>query len=70
MEIRKADWSGIPTSVCPNCDCTWFNVPITFDQDTYEIAAYGLDGVTCWSCNQPITPPIPIDSRLEEIEEE
>jgi uncharacterized OB-fold protein len=40
-------------------------IPVHFDTETYEINAYGLQGAYCWSCGATVTPPIPIDSKLE-----
>lgn len=59
------DYSNIPSASCTKCGCDWLMIPIHFDLETYEIDAYGLDGSYCWNCKSKVTPPTPIDSRLE-----
>jgi len=58
--VSGVDPTGIPTASCPNCGDMWMNVPVMFDPDTYEIAAWGLEA-KCFSCDTPITSPCPID---------
>ena len=36
------------------------NVPVFFDPETYEVAAWGTEA-SCYSCDTPITAPTPLD---------
>jgi len=51
---------GIPTAACPMCGDKWLLVPVQFDDDTYEISAWGTDAV-CYSCGITVTAPTPLD---------
>ena len=56
------DFRGIPTAACPVCGGEWFNVPVSFDKDTYEINAWGLDA-ECYSCGALVTVVCPVDAE-------
>jgi len=58
--VPGIDPTGIPTAQCPNCGDMWMNVPVFFDPDTYEVAAWGTEA-SCYACDTPITAPTPID---------
>ena len=60
------DFTGIPSAICTRCGGEWLMMPVHFDIETYEIDAYGLKGAYCWACGLTITPPTPIDSRLDD----
>lgn len=63
------DARGIPTSACPNCGEQWFLLPVIFDDETYDIAAWGTEG-SCYSCGTQVTVCTPADirARLDENE--
>lgn len=56
----KINSRGIPSASCISCGSTWFNVPVTFDPETYFIAAWGTKAL-CYSCNVEVTVPTPAD---------
>jgi len=60
------DLRGIPTRVCPACDCRFFNIVASFD-DEYNVATYKLEA-DCWNCGALITVPTPLD--LPELKED
>lgn len=62
----QADFRGIPTAACPVCGGDWFNVPVIFDKETYEIDAYGLDA-ECYSCGTLVTVVCPVDARDRDL---
>jgi hypothetical protein len=55
------DLTGTPTSVCI-CGCNLFRTVVTFDEETYEIAMYSLDG-ECLECGTRLTLPTPLDKE-------
>jgi len=55
------DMTGIPTAVCPTCNCDLFKMVVKFDPETYEIEMYGLEQAECLSCGTKLTPPTPLD---------
>jgi len=55
------DAEGIPTAGCPLCGEQWLMVPVIFDDETYEIAAWSTKGY-CSSCNTKVTVCTPADS--------
>jgi hypothetical protein len=59
------DFTAIPSANCTKCGGEWLMIPTHFDLKTYEIDAYGLEGAYCWSCEALVTPPTPIDTRLD-----
>lgn len=61
---RILDARGIPTAGCPNCGEQWLNVPIIFDDDTYEVSAWGTEG-ECFSCGTKVTVATPADKEME-----
>lgn len=61
----QLSFRGIPTAACPNCGGEWFKVPMTFDHETYDVAAWGMD-CECFSCGSLLTAPCPAD--IEERE--
>lgn len=65
--VTVLDARGIPTSECPNCGESWFLVVAIFDDETYDIAAWGLDG-ECYSCGTLLTVCCPVDSLSEKEE--
>ena len=52
---------GLPTAACPLCGGTWFVTAVTLDPDTYEIASWMLQGVTCHDCGSLVTLACPPD---------
>ena len=58
------DARGIPTAMCPSCGSTWLNVPVMFDAETYEIAAWGTEA-SCFACGALVTACTPVDSPAE-----
>lgn len=60
-EEPKLDARGIPTAECPCCGSSWLNVPVTFDGETYEIAAWGTEA-SCFGCGTLVTACTPVDS--------
>lgn len=62
------DFTAIPSATCTKCGGEWLMIPVHFSLETYEIDAYGLEGCYCWKCKEPVTPPTPIDTRLEDEE--
>lgn len=65
-EDSSFDARGIPTAVCPACGDGWFMVPVSFDEETYEVDAWALEG-TCIGCGTEVTVccPVDIEERLE-----
>jgi hypothetical protein len=68
------DFTGIPSSSCPNCNSPRFLTWIVLDPDDYEIGMYATDG-SCVDCGTRYTLATPEDhpDMLEEeiqIEEE
>lgn len=55
------DARGIPTASCPICGEQWLKVPMIFDDETYDVAAWGLEG-ECMSCGTLVTICCPTDS--------
>jgi hypothetical protein len=55
------DAQGLPTAACPACGDTWLLVPVTFDAETYEIAAWGTEA-ECYSCKTRLTACTPVDT--------
>jgi hypothetical protein len=67
-EVRDdLDAQGIPTAACPNCGEQWLNVPMIFDDETYDVAAWATEG-ECYSCGTRVTVCTPKDS-MKEVEE-
>ena len=60
------NFRGIPTAACPNCGGEWFNVAVTFDRDTYDIDAWGLDA-ECFGCGTLVTVVCPVDAVEREL---
>lgn len=58
------DLQGIPTAACPSCGDRWLKVPMQFDEDTYDVAAWGTQG-ECYSCGSLVTVCTPTDSIEE-----
>lgn len=56
------DLRGIPTSVCPVCGSSWLLVPVKFDQETYEVVAWGTEG-KCLNCETLLTACTPVDAE-------
>jgi len=66
------DFTGIPSSCCPNCSSPKFTTWIIVDPDDYEIGMYATDGM-CFDCGTKYTIATPIehpDLIEEEIENE
>lgn len=61
------DLSGVPTAACPACGSTWLMVPVTFDAETYEPAAWGTDG-SCFGCGAKLTVCTPVDTVANILE--
>lgn len=61
---RKLDARGIPTAACPNCGERWMHVALMFDEETYEISAWQLEG-ECVSCGTILTVCCPVDKDAE-----
>lgn len=55
------NFRGIPTAACLNCGSNWFNIPVSFDLETYEIDAWGLDA-ECFDCGTLVTAVCPVDA--------
>jgi hypothetical protein len=55
------NFRGIPTAACPNCGGSWFNIPVSFDPETYDIDAWGLEA-ECFGCGTLITAVCPVDA--------
>jgi len=66
MDELPIDATGIPTPVCPLCGCDWIMVPMTFDYETYDVAAWGTEG-ECFSCKSKVTVCCPVDKDSERI---
>jgi hypothetical protein len=62
--IEPRDFSGIPTAGCPVCGDQWLKVPMVFDDETYDVAAWGTDG-ECYSCGTRVTVCCPADKEQE-----
>jgi hypothetical protein len=62
--VEFLDARGIPTAGCPACGERWFNIPVVFDVETYEMAAWGLEG-SCFSCGTLVTVCCPVDKETE-----
>lgn len=58
------DASGVPTAGCPMCGEQWLKVPMIFDDDTYDVAGWGLEG-ECYSCGTRVTVCTPVDKDEE-----
>jgi hypothetical protein len=56
------DYSGLPTSICPNCNSNWIITAVMLDPNTYEIGGWKLDGARCISCDSIITLACPSDN--------
>jgi hypothetical protein len=54
------DFRGIPTTQCPLCEGSLFNISAQFDSETYEMVLYTLDAI-CVGCGALITAPTPLD---------
>jgi hypothetical protein len=68
-DLRKSDdrklgldASGVPTAGCPMCGEQWLKVPMIFDNDTYDVAGWGLEG-ECYSCGTRVTVCTPVDKE-------
>lgn len=61
---QAVDLQGIPTAACPSCGDRWLKVPMMFDEDTYDVAAWSTEG-ECYSCGSLITVCTPVDSTEE-----
>ena len=64
------DYTGIPSSQCPECTSRRFKTWIIVDTDDYEIGIYGTDG-ECADCGIKYTiatPPEHPDLIEEEID--
>ena len=55
------DYTGVPTSRCPNCDSPKFMTWIVIDPDDYEVGMYGTNGI-CAECATKYTISTPIDN--------
>ena len=64
VQPLELDARGIPTAGCPTCGERWFSVPVLFDDETYEIGAWALEGV-CLSCGTIVTVCCPVDKEAE-----
>lgn len=64
VETLELDARGIPTAACPTCGEGWFTVPVVFDEETYEVAAWALEGM-CISCGTVLTVCCPADKDVE-----
>lgn len=62
----RLDARGIPTAACPNCGERWMHVALLFDEETYEIAAWQLEG-ECVSCGTLMTACCPVDKDAERL---
>ena len=58
------DATGVPTAGCPMCGEQWLRVPMIFDDDTYDVAGWGLEG-ECYSCGTRVTVCTPVDKEEE-----
>lgn len=58
------NFSGVPTAGCPVCGDQWLNVPMIFDDETYDVAAWALEG-ECFSCGTRVTVCCPVDKERE-----
>jgi hypothetical protein len=58
----EVDASGVPTAGCPICGDRWILVPMLFDEETYDVAAWGTEG-TCYSCGTKVTVCTPLDAE-------
>lgn len=58
-EPAVADYSGIPTTMCP-CGGELFKVVVGVDPDSYEISSYTLSGY-CYDCGARVTIACPAD---------
>lgn len=65
-EGSSLDLQGLPTAACPACGCTWLMVPMTFDPETYDVAAWGTEG-SCFGCGSRLTVCTPVD-KISDIE--
>lgn len=54
------DARGIPTAMCPDCGSSWLMVPVMFDTEDYEIAAWGTEA-SCFGCGALVTACTPVD---------
>lgn len=61
------DASGLPTAACPVCGDRWLKVPVMFDAETYEVAAWGTEG-ECYSCGTVLTVCTPVDANVDSAE--
>lgn len=52
---------GLPTAACPACGSTWLVTAISLDPQTYDIAAWKLEGARCYDCNSTVTLACPPD---------
>lgn len=68
-EEGALDLQGIPTAACPSCGDRWLKVPMMFDEDTYDVAGWGTEG-ECYSCGSLVTVCTPVDSELEDEDDE
>lgn len=66
VTTEPPNFRGIPTAACPNCGGEWFKVPMTFDLETYDVAAWGMDG-ECYGCGALLTVCCPADAREREL---
>jgi hypothetical protein len=57
-----ADLRGVPTAGCGCCGEQWMLVPMIFDDETYDVAAWGTSG-TCMGCGAELTVCTPVDVR-------
>jgi hypothetical protein len=66
LEPEPLNFQGVPTAACPVCGGEWFNVPVSFDKETYEIDAWGLDA-ECYSCGTLVTVVCPVDAEERDL---
>jgi len=57
----KFNYSGIPTSICPNCNSNWIVTAVRLDPESYEIDGWLLDNAKCFDCGSIITLACPAD---------
>jgi len=60
--VEPYDFQGVPTAACPACGSEWFNVPVKFDKETYDIETWGLEG-SCYNCETLVTVVCPVDAE-------
>ena len=58
---EMGDARGLPSPICPYCDCELIKITAKFDPATYEISMYLLDDAICAGCGALLTAPTPED---------